>query len=53
MSKKENINNHFCKRTRSQIDIDEDEEKIDTSSKNDKMRNYNDFSISEHIYRRF
>ena len=30
--KKENINNHFCKRSRSQIEIDE-EEQIDTSRK--------------------
>ena len=31
--KKENINNHFCKRSRSQIEIDEEKEKIDTSRK--------------------
>ena len=51
MSKKRNVINLFCKRSRSQIEIDE-EEKIDTSSKSDKMRNYNDFSISEHQMRR-
>ena len=37
----------FEKRSRSQIEIDE-EEKIDTSRKFDKMRNYNDFNKSEH-----
>ena len=45
MSKKENINNIFYKRSSSQIEIDEEEE-IDTPE-NDKMRNYNDFSKSE------
>ena len=36
----------------SQIEIDEEEEKIDTSSKNDKMRNDNDFSKSERQMRK-
>ena len=50
MSEKGNIKNHFGKR-KSQIEIDEEEEKIDTSSKNDKMRNDNDSSKSEHQMR--
>ena len=44
MSKKGNTNNHFGKRTSSQIETDE-EEKIDTSSK---MRYDNNFSKLEH-----
>ena len=52
MSKKENAKNLFCKRRISQIEIDEEEEKIDTSSKNDKIRNNNDSSISEYQMRK-
>ena len=39
MSKKGSAKNLFGKIRRSQIEIDEKEEKIDTFSKNDKMRN--------------
>ena len=52
MSKKENAKNLFDKRRISQIEIDEEEEKIDTSSKNDKIRNNNDSSISEYQMRK-
>ena len=48
MPKKGNIKNLFGQRTKSQIEIDEKVQKIDTSCKNYKMRNYNDSSISEH-----
>ena len=52
MSKKENAKNLFGKRRISQIEIDEEEEKIDTSNKNDKIRNNNDSSISEYQMRK-
>ena len=44
--KKEHTNNHFCKRSRSQIDLWGGRDWH--IQKNDKMRNYNDSSISEH-----
>ena len=46
MSKKENANNLFGNKRRSQIEIDEEDEN-DTSSKNDKMKYYTNSSISE------
>ena len=52
MFKKVNSNDIFGKRRISQIEIDEEEEKIDTSSKNDKIRNDNDSSISEYQMRK-
>ena len=48
--KKENSNNHICKRSKSQIEIDE-QEKIETDRKMT-MGNYNDFSKSEHQMRK-
>ena len=48
MSKKGNAKDLFGNRRISRIEIDEEEEKIDTSSKNYKIRNDNDSSISEY-----
>ena len=50
MSKKENAKNHFCKRSSLQIEIDEEDE-IDTFSKNGKMGSDNNFTKSEHQMR--
>ena len=48
MSKKGNAKNLFGKRRRSQIEINEEEEKIDTSNKKEKMRNIT-ISVNQNI----